>query len=75
MAGYGGCWTPEFLGAAAELDGGNFADVQASIGDIARRALRRPTASVSGSKEVFVEEFIPSLIASGTRVVVVVRDP
>lgn len=75
MVGYGGCWTPEILDQGDDFAGGTFAQVQASIGHVARRALGRPPALVCGSKEVFVEEYVPALLAGGSRVVLVVRDP
>jgi hypothetical protein len=70
-----GLWTPEMKGARHRVERGGFLAVRDQLLDFVDDLFPKANRTYVGSKEVLVEEFIPALVASGTHVVHVVRDP
>ncbi len=76
MSGFSGQYTrvdPAALSAV--LEGLVPGDFVATITQLYRGLADRPDADVVGGKETLCEEFLPYLLARGTRCVVVTRDP
>jgi len=73
MAEYSGALTPygDIDLLCRDLGTMGFSDMLSAL----NRRLAKPGSASFGSKEIYVEEFLPYLIEHGYRVIVVVRDP
>jgi hypothetical protein len=74
MQGYSGAQTPDIASAVQHIPPGPFASIVRAMHD-ALAARRSPGATVVGSKEILLEEFVPTFGAADVSVVLVVRDP
>jgi hypothetical protein len=74
MQGYSGAWTPALSDVVRDLAPGPLGPVvRAMHAALAER--RAPAATLLASKEILLEEFIPTLNEAGIGVLLVVRDP
>lgn len=74
QVGWSGHGTPQLQQLTGQLAGGPFRDVQEQVQAGVARSLGRADARVHGSKEILCEEYLPSLVAAGHRVLLVLRD-
>jgi hypothetical protein len=74
MRDYSGAQTPELADVLDDLPAGTLSEVVTALhSQLARK--RRPDATLRGSKEILVEEFVPTFLDAGVRTLIVVRDP
>ncbi len=74
MEGYSGAKTPELADVVSRIPEGTLGEVVRGMhGLLAQR--RCPSATLLASKEVLLDEFIPTFGEAGIRVLLVVRDP
>lgn len=74
MQGYSGAQTPELAEVVEHIGGGTLGEVVRSMHTLLAER-HRASARVLASKEVLLEEFIPTCAEAGIRVLLVVRDP
>lgn len=70
-----GHWTPEILGARAEVQPGTFLEVYRQLMRSVLALFPKAGVRIVGSKEILVEEYAPYLLERGIHVVIIVRDP
>jgi hypothetical protein len=75
MSTYSGLWTRETLRLQPDIKPGAFLDVFRQFQHQLPRLLGKESVSVTGSKEILCEEYIPYLLANNVKVILVVRDP
>ena len=74
MRDYSGGQTPALADVVDELPEATLAEVVTAMHALLARS-QRPAATVLGSKEVLLEEFVPSLTQAGIAALIVLRDP
>lgn len=70
-----GLWTPEILQFEQGIQPGRFIDVYSQLNRMAAGLLGRRDALYLGGKEVLCEEYVPHILSSGGKAILVVRDP
>lgn len=74
MRGYSGAQTPELAEVVHRLPEGTFATVVRAMHSLLAES-RTSQATVLASKEILVEEFVPSFVEAAIATLLVVRDP
>jgi hypothetical protein len=74
MLGYSGAQTPALADVVAQIPEGTFGEVVRAMHELLARS-RSSSTTVVGSKEILVEEFLPTLRDAQVTMLVVIRDP
>jgi len=74
MQSYSGATVPELADVVGRIPEGTLGEVTRGMHELLAEKLR-PNATVLGSKELILEEFIPTFANAGVKVVLALRDP
>lgn len=58
-----------------KISEGSFYDVYCQFSQLLRELLKKDEIQYLGSKEIWMEEFIPYLLTKGIKIIVIIRDP
>ena len=75
MDGYSGQLTPELNLYSNSVKDGTFFEIYSQLTEFICEIFGKTQVSYAGAKEVFCEEFIPFFLDSGSRVILIIRDP